>query len=241
MTQKIKLFCLPYAGGSAFIYSKWKLRLAKNIELCPIELAGRGSRITEKFYVNLDAAVNDIYEQIVDDISEFDYAIFGHSMGALLAYELIQKIKSVGLKPPVHAFFSGRKPPGTPRKGKPFSLMSPSEFEEKILDLGGTPPEFFEYPELKKVFIPLLRSDFTLSESKINRPEISPLATNITIFLGETEGVPMDMAIKWKKHTEKECFIYYLEGGHFFLFDQEKEIIEIINTSLFRKNLRALV
>lgn len=237
MTKKIKLFCLPYAGGSANIYQKWRLGLAKNIELCPIELAGRGSRIADNYYVNLDEAVNDIYNQIADDISKFDYAIFGHSMGALLAYELIQKIMTLGLRKPVHVFFSGRKPPGTPRKEKLYSLMNPAEFQEKIVALGGTPPELFLYPELKKIFIPLLRSDFAMAETIVDRPEIIPLTSNISILLGKNEGIPLDLAVKWKTHTIKKCSIHYIEGGHFFLVKQEKAVIDIINEKLLQSEL----
>ena len=143
MTKKIKLFCLPFAGGSATIYNNWSSILSDNIVLCPIELAGRGKRITEKCYENLEEAVNDIYNRIVNDIIDYDYAIFGHSMGALLTYELTQKIMSMGLPAPLHVFFSGRYPPGLPRRSKPFSKMNPVEFEEAILALGGTPSRIF--------------------------------------------------------------------------------------------------
>ncbi len=241
MTEKIKLFCIPYAGGSANIYKNWDSGLSKNIELCPIELAGRGRRITEKPYENLEAAVNDVFNQIVDDIVEFDYAFFGHSMGAFLAYEVTQKIMSLGLRTPLHVFFSGRKPPCAPRRAKLFSMMSSAEFEEGILALGGTPPEFFQYPELKKIFIPLLRSDFSISETIVDRPKIIPLDTDISVLLGETEGIPPEVAVQWYAHTQNKCDIHYIDGDHFFLLNQQESVVNIINERLVEQNLAAII
>ncbi len=232
MTKRVKLFCLPYAGGSANIYNKWSTELSESIELCPIELAGRGRRITERPYDNLEEAVDDIYNIISKEIETNDYAIFGHSMGAFLGYELIQKIKAKGQKGPIHTFFSGRRPPGVPKKTKLFCEMSPAEFEEAVLALGGTPPEFFEYPELKRIFIPLLRSDFSISETVVDRPQIMPLPCNISVLLGETEGISPEVAAGWHAHTMQECDINYIPGGHFFLLDQHKAVIEIVNEKL---------
>lgn len=240
MKNKIKLFCIPYAGGSANIYKNWKLGLAKNIELCPIELAGRGSRITESHYENLDAAVNDIFNQIVGDISKFDYAIFGHSLGAFLTYELIQKITLLGLKEPMHVFFSGRNPPHIPRKER-WSQLSGAEFQEKILSLGGTPPEFFKYPELKNIFVPLLRSDFSLSETIINRPKITPLTIDISVLLGENEDIPPEIGTQWKQHTNKNCSIHYINGNHFFLLKEKEAVLDIINEKIYQHNLKAII
>jgi len=238
--KKIKLFCIPYAGGSANIYNSWKLELVENIELCPIELAGRGSRIGENNYTDLKDAVDDIFNQIERDIVEFDYAIFGHSLGALLTYELSQKIMSMGARAPLHIFFSGRKPLHIPRE-EFWSLLNTSDFEEKILSLGGTPPEFFQYPELKKIFIPLLRSDFSLSETEVNKLNINPLSTDISILLGRDEGVSPEVAVQWVEHTNKKCNIHYIDGDHFFLLHQQKAVIDIINTSLVEQQLEVLV
>ncbi|MCK8521585.1 thioesterase domain-containing protein [Aquimarina sp. D1M17] len=236
MTKKIKLFCIPYAGGSANMYNSWKSGLNSNIELCPIELAGRGNRITENPYQNLEEALEDIYDQVSEDILNYDYAIFGHSLGAMLAYELTQKITSIGLNQPMHVFFSGRKPPHIHRKEK-WSLLSSTEFEKKIMLLGGTPPEFFKYPELKEIFIPLLRSDFSLSETIVDRPEIIPLDTDISILLGEDEGIPPETSVQWYSHTTKKCNIQYFEGNHFFLLQQKEAILEIINENLVQESL----
>jgi medium-chain acyl-[acyl-carrier-protein] hydrolase len=230
--KKIKLFCLPYAGGAASIYDQWNTKLAKNIELCPINLAGRGNRFTEKPYSNLEEAVDDIFDIVKNDLSEFDYAIFGHSMGALLAYELIQKIQRQGKNVPLHVFFSGRKPVHIPKTEKFYRDMTALEFQEAVLSLGVTPPEIFKNPELKAIFGPLLLSDFTIAETFVDRSEILPLSCNITALIGQEEEITTEEAEQWKFHTTKECAVHYIKGGHFFLLDQQQAVIDIINDNL---------
>jgi len=230
--KKIKLFCLPYAGGASSIYNDWETKLSKNIELCPISLAGRGSRFTEKPYLNLEEAVNDVFSIVKNDLSEFDYAIFGHSMGALLAYELIQKIQTKDKKLPLHVFFSGRKPVHIPKTEKFYRDMTVLEFEEAVLSLGVTPTEIFKNPELKAIFSPLLLSDFTIAETFVDRPTIVPLPCNITALIGQDEEITREEAEQWKFHTTKKCDIHYIKGGHFFLLDQQQAVIDIINDNL---------
>lgn len=231
MTTKIKLYCIPYAGGSAIIYHQWKSKLRSNIELCPIELAGRGGRITEPLYANLEAAVEDIFEQIKAGITTHDYIVFGHSMGALLAYELLQKIKNEGVKKPLHAFFSGRKPPHIARK-KIYSSLSTEAFEREIMSLGGTPPEVFKYPELKEVFMPILRNDFRISETVIKRSEISKLPIEFSILIGKEEQIHQVEANQWRMHTSQACCVYFVNGGHFFLSKETDAVTNIINQSI---------
>ncbi|CAM1357015.1 thioesterase II family protein [Tenacibaculum halocynthiae] len=232
MEKKIKLFCIPYAGGSSSIYNKWKDKLGKNIELCPIELAGRGGRIKENHYSCLSEAVNDILNQIIEDINAYDYAIFGHSMGAFLAYEVIHKIMKLGLRKPIHSFFSGRKPPGIGMRKKLFTEMNPIEFEKEVLALGGTPPEFFKYPELKELFIPLLRSDFAISETIVERSEGIVLNNNFSILIGKDENINLETAVKWRKFTDKECDIHFIKGDHFFLLHEQETVIGLVNKAL---------
>src|ERR1700738_4611092 len=110
------LFCLPYAGGSEVIYYKWKKYLHPSIQLIPIQLKGRGKRFSEIFYENIEEAVDDIFENVKDKIVDDDYAIYGHSMGSLLAYELYYKISKLNLKKPKHIFFSGYKAPSIIRE-----------------------------------------------------------------------------------------------------------------------------
>lgn len=230
--SKLKLFCFPYAGGSAIIYHSWKKFLDPSIELVPIELAGRGTRAKDSFYNTVDDAVEDIFNKIKADITNQPYAIFGHSMGALLSYELVRKIKLMKLPEPKHVFFSGRKAPHEKdEKEKKYHLMDNEEFKEEVIKLGGTPPEFFEHEELMDFILPMLKNDFKLADVSFCDREIEPFEFNISIFLGKDDEMT-EQADGWKQHTNGLCAIYYFNGDHFFLHNETKQITELINNIL---------
>lgn len=241
MNTPMKLFCLPFAGGSAnSIYSGWSEHLSPTIELIPIELAGRGLRINENLYVHPEEAITDVVDKIRDEISgnDTDYAIFGHSMGSILAYKVIERINELGLRPPVHAFFSGRRAPQCRlRRPKPYSKMNDQEVEREIKLLGGTPPEFFEYPELKKFFMPIFKCDFRIADVLVEESELMAFDHDISVFIGKEEPVNTDEATAWKQVTNKTCMLEYFEGEHFFLLDpvQKVAVINTINECLIKK------
>jgi medium-chain acyl-[acyl-carrier-protein] hydrolase len=234
--DKIKLFCFPYAGGSALIYKKWKAFFDHRIELCPIELAGRGTRIIESLYGSCEEAVEDLYGIIKPEIASSPYALFGHSMGAMLAYELARKIRKTGRNPPAHLFFSGRAAPHIPmEEEKKYHLLSQETFEKKVLELGGTPPEFFQHPQLTEMFLPLLRHDFRLAATDFDFEIIAPFDCDITVFLGKEEDMAPEQADGWKRHTHGVCSIHYFDGGHFFINQSGPAISRLIGKTLLDK------
>jgi len=230
--MKIKLFCFPYAGGSAVVYTKWKRLLEPFVELRPIELAGRGRRMNEPLYNNLDDVIEDVYHLIKHEITNAPYALFGHSMGALIAYELAQKIKDNGLPQPLHIFFSGRSAPHVRREDeKQYHLMEDDTFKKEVMELGGTPPEFFEHAELRNIFLPLLKKDFAIAETEITT-HIRPFDHDITILVGKDDDLTAEQCDGWKQHTKQICTIHYFEGGHFFLHNAMEQLTDLINKTL---------
>ena len=231
--SKIKLFCFPYAGGSAVIFNKWKEFIDSEIELVPIELAGRGKRINEPLYQNASALIDDIYEIVSNMIDDSPFALFGHSMGSMISYQLCQKLRENNYPIPLHVFFSGRSAPHIKKPDeKKYHLLGEEEFKKEVLNLGGTPPEFFDHHELLELFLPLLKNDFKLAETDIHNGEIFPLNNSISIFLGKDEDLTIEQCEGWKKHTNNLCSIYYFEGGHFFLHREIKQIVQLINQTL---------
>lgn len=227
----IKLLCFPYAGGTSAIYAKWKRHISKEIELCPIELAGRGKRYEAPLYNSLDEVIEDVYNVIKNDIDN-DYAFFGHSMGCLIAYELAHKIQKLGKDSPSHIFFSGKRAPHTQRVSNDIYLLPDEEFKNEILSLGGTPKEILEHKELYELFIPILRADFKVNDTyEYVEPE-SKLDCNITVLNGKEDKITLNEIIGWKQHTSKDCKIYMMDGGHFYLNDKYEDIIKIINHTL---------
>jgi surfactin synthase thioesterase subunit len=237
MKKKFKLFCLPYAGGSSAVFNKWRQYLDKRIEMHAVELAGRGRRIYDPLYDSIEEAVDDVYNIVKGLLDETPYAIFGHSMGGIIAYELAQKISTLKQPPPDHIFFSGRGAPHVPRNNnKMFHKMPEKEFKKEIIDLGGTPKEFFDHPELIDVLLPTLRSDFKIAETYEKSKDIKPLNCDITVFIGKEEDVKAEQMHGWKEHTNKICTIHYFEGEHFFINEKMEKIVKIINNQLLMVN-----
>lgn len=232
--NSVKLFCLPYGGGSAEYYRKWKRHLAPHIELHPIELKGRGRRVKEPFYQSFDEAVEDVYQEIKLQLGESRYALFGHSMGAMLIYELGHKMRESGIPAPEHYFFSGRGAPNTRNEedDKVLHLMPDNELVLEMRQMGGTSDEVLNHEELLRFFLPLFRADFKIIETYVYKERPAKLTSHFSVFNGKEDKVNFGQLIEWKNHSEKECKIYNFPGGHFFINDYFSEIIKVINQVL---------
>lgn len=232
----MNLFCLPYAGGSSAIYATWKRDLAPGIQLHTPELAGRGRRLMDDRYPNAGAAVDDLLEMMGKTINQGPYAIFGHSMGAMLTLRLLQRMQKEGMVLPVHAFFSGRKALQIQRDKRLLADLPEEEFKEEVMKLGGTPKEFFDEPELMALFLPTLRADFKLAEDNRFDPMITPFDLPISVLVGETEDLLPEEVSGWKEWTTQTCDIYKYPGGHFFINDNREAIIGLINKTLTKQD-----
>lgn len=233
--KKIRLFCFPYAGGSAMVYNPWQNNLDKSIRLHPVELAGRGRRITDPFYNTIEEAADDVIQHIKYHLGDLPYAFFGHSMGALIAYYAAQKIREKRFPGPAHIFFSGRGAPHIRRDDKePYHTLPHDEFRDKVLKLGGTPRELFEHPELMEILLPLLRNDFKLAWSYKHNHYFEPLDCDISVMVGKDEDLKPEQVEEWDRHTKARCLQYTFEGGHFFINDptEKEKVLTIINNTL---------
>lgn len=106
--------------------------------------------------------------------------------------------------------------------------MTDQEFNKEILALGGTPLEFFDHPELMELFIPVFRNDFKLAETATLKQPIDPFECDITIFLGEEDDLSKGHEQDWKLHTSKTCEFHFFQGGHFFLHQELRGLIDVI-------------
>lgn len=228
--KKIKLFCIPYAGGSAMVYFKWKKKLNSIIELHPIELAGRGSRYNEPLYESLDEAVNDIYRYIIAHIDSSPYALFGHSMGSYLAFELFHRLASMNHKAPIHIFFSGKEAPQNNKFKKQIHLLDDFEFKSKIIEFGGTPEELINNKELFHLFLPIIRSDYRIVERYKYLPKPTKIDCGVSVLSGRKDiEISIDDLVGWKTHTIKDFNLHYFDGGHFFIFEDMDRVVKLIN------------
>ncbi|MDP4144200.1 MAG: thioesterase domain-containing protein [Bacillota bacterium] len=227
---KIKLFCFPYAGGSARNYIRWNKALGEDIDLIPIELRGRGDRNDEPFYDSIEEAVDDIYLIIKDKIYSTPYAFFGHSMGAYIAFELARKIQHYGNNPPVQLFASGKEAPQN-NKLKLYGLSN-EEFKRGMIALG-TAPEIFEDEELFNIFGSRLRADCKILDKYKFKKESCKLNSDITVLYGrEDSSISIDEFLSWKIHTGKSFDIRCFDGGHLFLNSSVKELTNYLKECL---------
>jgi medium-chain acyl-[acyl-carrier-protein] hydrolase len=230
---KIKLFCFPYAGGSTQIYQPWINRLHPEIELTPVELSGRGQRFNEPLYKDFDDLISDIFRKIQYDIMETPYAFFGHSLGALIAFELLHKINAQNLPFPKHVFYSGKSAPNVENKRRIlFHSLEPEEFKVKIMELGGTPPVIFENKELEALFMPILKNDFKMAETYEFKKGRKVYDGEITVLLGKEDALTASQCHEWSKCTSGMCKLIYLNGGHFFINHQTDAILSIVNNTI---------
>jgi len=230
--MKTILFCLPYGGGSATVYHSWKKDLHRSIELVPLELAGRGRRFVDPFYRDLDEAVDDIYQMIIGQVGHSSYSIFGHSMGALLAFECAHRLRIKNQRMPEFLFLSGRNPPH--RIGdKPRHQLSDEEFRQEIFSLGGTPREVMEQTEMFDFFLPILRADFRMIETYETQRSYEKLACKILVLHGSRDELASpSMVEEWSMYTEKGFQSIPFEGDHFFIHSQKGSVIGLINETL---------
>ncbi|MEN8904391.1 MAG: thioesterase domain-containing protein [Clostridiales bacterium] len=230
INEKIRIYCLPYAGGSATIYNKWKKYTSENIKLIPVELAGRGRRFNEKSYENIEESVNDIFSKIRNELEESKYALFGHSMGSFLIYKLYQKILSEKLPLPIHMFFSGRYAPNRSDNKRPYHKLSDEDLKIEIKKIGGTPDEIFENHELWDVFGKILREDYRILDNHSFCKEIEKVNCNISVLTGNKDILVKDYDLnEWRNFTYGDFNLYTFDGGHFFINIEYSEIILLIN------------
>lgn len=234
----MKLFCLPYAGGSATVFSKWNSLIAdKSIEVVPVEMPGRGIRFSEDLCSDMKVLVNSLYEDLKKDFIKEDYMIFGHSMGALISFYLSDKIRSEGIRQPSRLFVSGKEAPHIYKEDDIKHTLPDDVFMKKIYDLGGTPKELLENEDFLEIYIPILKNDYKLvADSKYDN-DVQSFDYDITVFNG-VQDVLTDEEIKaWSKFTNKKFKAYNFEGDHFFIHDHAKEMLNIILDQIKKDNI----
>jgi medium-chain acyl-[acyl-carrier-protein] hydrolase len=213
--KDLRLFCLPYAGGLATVYRPWAARLPPDVDLCAVELPGRGARLKESPVRDLTALVDAAVEGLRPALDR-PFALFGHSMGALVAFELARRLGAQGLAPR-HLFVSGHAAPHLPGVEPPMHPLPDHEFIERLRGLNGTPLEVLQHPELMEMMLPILRADFTACERYVPAPA-PPLEVPISAFGGTDDpDVSQERLDAWRPYTSRRFIARRLPGDHFFL------------------------
>lgn len=236
--KKIKLFCIPHAGGSAVAYYRWKRMLDEAIEVIPLELAGRSARTKEPFYTTFEDAVNDLYKTVKPYLQEeCKIAFFGHSMGSWLAYEVCHLLQSEGQHNAYHLILSGRWAPNVIKKNQIDYQLPEDKFLKQIYEFGGTPKEVLIDDQLKNIFIPVFREDLRILENYRFNDQRDSLHADFSIFTGiHDEYITQDDLVNWRTLTNGSTCIYKFKGNHFFINTNVENVVRQINHCLLGSN-----
>jgi surfactin synthase thioesterase subunit len=214
------LFCFPFAGGGALAYRDLEPAVS-SVPMCTVELPGRGRRFGEPLLADLDAMVEDLLQQIADRLQS-PYALYGHSMGGLLAYLAARRAVERSLPPPQVLCVSGAKGP-VAVSGERRHLLPRREFFEMLRELGGCPDEILADAELMELYEPILRADFAAIAGYRHR-ETPPLDLPIVVLTGTHDSVREEDALQWQRETTRPIRHQRFAGGHFFIFSHRSEI-----------------
>lgn len=224
------LFCIPYAGGNAWSYRALERFLAPGITLEGLELPGRGRRGLEPLRTSLDELADDVFRQITERAVTGRYAIYGHSMGALLAYLTAHRIRQAGLPPPESLFLSGSSAPAAPRE-RHRHLLPPAEFVAMLRELGGCPPQVLDDAEMLEFFEPILRADFKAVETW-HAPAVAQLDLPLVVMVGDDDEATVADASDWAAETTAPCRVLEFGGDHFFILRHWEAIGSTIQRQL---------
>ncbi|MER6587925.1 thioesterase domain-containing protein [Micromonospora chalcea] len=225
----VRLFCLPYAGAGASAFRRWASEFGESVDVTPVQLPGRENRITEdpRFSV---AEVADAIASRADR----PYAIYGHSMGGRLGFDVVRELRRTGRPLPLRLYVGGARAPHVRTPG-PFDGLSRASDDELLRRLGeggGLPAELLDHPELVELLLPLLRADFGRVDDYRHVPG-EPLPVPIVAFAGRTDrAVTRDQNAAWAEHTAAGFTLHELDGGHFFLHDRLPELAALIRADL---------
>ena len=227
--SSLRLYCLPYAGSSASVYVRWKRRLPGWIEVVPVELPGRGRRLSEPLATTVPAVLDRIASDVRPEPGH-PFALFGHSLGAILAFELGRRLEQRGSSPAV-VFVSGTRAPGSRDLECYAAAQTDAELRAELERLGGTPPSVLADPELMALALPVLRADFGVAGSYVGEPG-STLRAPLVALGGASDETTRDMLAAWREHTESEFAMHVLDGGHFFIHQSEGDLLAIVEQRL---------
>lgn len=213
-TKPIVVFCIPHAGSSSMVYRDWQNYFGEGFKIIPLELAGRGRRFKEKHYESILECAEDLYPKIESVIMEQKYVIFGHSMGALIAFELLRTIIKKGKPLPMHVVFSSRKSPDLPEEERRY-LWDDQKLKDEIQKNSMEISPESDYEDLISIFLPIIRNDLKNVETYEYVP-FEKIKVPITIASGKDDFIKIKELIKWEKFTYDKCTIALFDGGHFY-------------------------
>ena len=228
---EVRLLCFPYAGASAQIFRDWRRWLAPRVELILIELPGRGFLVRQSAVERMEELV-DALAATVDPLFDMPLALFGHGVGALVAFELSRKLEATGWPPLKHLFVSAQRAPQLLASVPGIHHLPTAQFLGAVRALRGPSAVDLVDEEFGDLFLPALRGDFKLSGDYEYKPG-PRLGSPITVFSGaEDQGVARQELEPWRLLTRAACVVRWLPGNHLFVHECQRLLAANVLRSL---------
>ena len=226
----MRLFCFPYAGGGVHVFRAWADNLPKTVEVCPIQLPGRGARMMDAPYTRMAPLVYAAAEAMLPHLDK-PFAFFGHSMGALVSFEVARWLRRQTGPEPIRLFVSGCFAPDIPDP-YPLHKLPDAELLEGLRRLNGLPQEALENAELMSLLLPTLRADCMVTETYTYTDE-SPLNCPISAFGGLQDHLVGRTHLEaWRQQTTAFFSLRMFPGDHFFLHSAQRLLLLILSREL---------
>jgi medium-chain acyl-[acyl-carrier-protein] hydrolase len=228
---RLRLFCFPYAGGSAALYRSWPDLLPGQVDIWPIQLPGHGGRLLETPVADRSQLLEAL-RTVLSSHLDLPYAFFVHSLGAGLAFELACAFRQRNAPLPVHLFVSGCRAPQLPLRQPPRATLADAELIEELRQLKGTPEEILRNEELLRLSLPMLRADFAVFEAQAPYTQ-EPLPCPVSAYGGlrDPEVFREDL-LAWRQATTGAFKCQFFPGDHFFIHSSQTNLLQVLSHEL---------
>ena len=233
--DRTALVCVPFAGAGASFFHPWREPAGGRWRLIPVELPGRERRFMEEPYRNVAEAARNTVDAVADAIGDGGRAVlFGHSLGAVLAYELVHLLSARD----VHVerlVVSGSPGPWTQRERRATGLPD-EEFLARVEEFAGFRHEALDHPEMREMILPVLQADCEMHENYVPSTD-DPVSVPICSLRGSVDGlVSAEQAQEWQKATTAGFSSAEFPGDHMYLVDRAREVLDVIEAESARSH-----
>lgn len=231
---KLRLLCLPYAGGGISPFRAWPDRLPDEVEVCAVRLPGRETRLAEPPFVRLKPLVRALADALAPHL-DTAFALFGHSMGALIGFELARELRRRKCRPPERLYASAFPAPQVPPDDQPIHFLPDDEFLSRLPNQNGDLDEALRHDELRPLLLLALRADYAVCETYVYEDE-RPLNCPLVTFGGlDDDEVTREELESWRQQTSQEFTLHLIPGDHFFIVHHQAYFLNMLADDLVQQ------